>query len=336
MKKELYQSLRSKLDFGFKPWHLLSQLCIDAVLIGVIIALFQSEGFLAYAAALPIAALMIRNVSLMHEAVHGLAHPNSKINYLLGLISGSLCLLPFHLWKKIHLEHHFWAGNFNRDPALEIMKRYPHISALQKAVLSFSWKTRLPLTAFFQYVVFWGHSAVGLMKNSKDGLLWLNMIFPVGIWAVLMTLMQVHQLAVLAAGTAVYLMLFEYINLPHHVGLYLEDSQSARVPVWQQYEVTRSERYFGALEKLLVLNFNYHAEHHVFPDLPWHELPKAHLLIQSSEAAAQTTVVRGDWLRQKRKEPFIAFLRPDVHAQQAGLPRVKPAAASDKIDKKAA
>lgn len=314
MNKDLYQTLRSQLDFSFCRLALLKHLLTEVAILFCAIYLFNLSGPLAFAAAIPIAVLMLRNVSFMHEAVHGLAHPHPSVNYFIGVVAGSFCLLPFHLWKKIHLEHHFWAGNFNKDPSLEIMKRYPQIPPVQKFLFNFSWKTRIPLTAFFQYVVFWAHSAVGLTKNYREGLLWLNMITPLVIWTTVLWTLQGQQFAIFAAGIFLYLILFEVINFPHHVGLYLEDSHTARLPVWEQYAVTRTSRYLPLIEKILVLNFNYHAEHHVFPNLPWHQLPQAHHLIQKSPIQAATTVVHGNWLAQKRKSPFVAFLRPDVYA----------------------
>lgn len=316
MTKEQYKIFRSKLNFSYSYKALIQELCIDIFLLAGIFYLITLPSAFAYLAALPIALIMIRNVSVMHEAVHGLSHPHSGINYALGLISGTICLLPFHLWKKIHLEHHFWAGNFNKDPSLEIMKRYPTSSPFLKAFLSFSWKTRLPLTALGQYIVFWAHSVVGVIKNHKQGLLWLNMIIPVAIWGVVMANLNTQQLGVLALGIFLYLMIFEAVNFPHHVGLYLEDSETARRPVWQQYEITRTSRYTPWIERLSILNFNYHAEHHIFPDLPWHQLPQAHKLIQESEVKASTIVIEAGWLTEKRKDSFVSYLRPDVYEKE--------------------
>jgi fatty acid desaturase len=299
---------------------------VDLALLAGAWSLLQKTGSEIYWASLPIAVLMLRNVSLMHEAVHGLAHPQPRLNYVFGLIAGSLCLLPFHLWKKIHMEHHFWAGNYNRDPSLEIIKRYPQISNSQKRLLDLTWKTRVPLMAFAQYMVFWSHSLVNLLKSPKEWLLWVNMFIPFAIWSGALSQLQGRQIGVVGVAIFAYLVVFEVINFPHHVGLYLEDSETAKLPLWKQYEVTRTSRYPKFLEKFLVLNFNYHAEHHMFPDLPWHQLPKAHALIQGSEIQPNTHVVHAPWLEAKRNAPFSGFLRPDL----------KPEPETNKANKKAA
>lgn len=315
MNKDVYLKIRSELSFEPVRGSLWSHFAIDGLLLAGIYGLFQLSSYWSLLAAIPFAILMTRNVSFMHEAVHGTAHPHSKLNYFAGLLAGSICFLPFFLWKQIHLEHHFWAGNFNKDPALEIIKRYPRFSKAQKAFLEIIWKTRIPVTSFGQYIVFWAHSAVKLKKSAKDPMIWLNLLMPIVFWGVIALNMNGIQFLSLAAGIVMHLMIFEFLNFPHHVGLYLEDSPTAKLPVWQQYLVTRTSLYQGWFERFLVLNFNYHAEHHVFPDLPWQQLPKAHALMQASTARTETTVVHHEWLTEKRQKGFGEFLRPDLDAE---------------------
>lgn len=322
MDKRLYHSLRMQLDFRFKGSFLLQTLALDFFLCATIFALFQLPQYLSLLAAPFLSVLMIRNVSLMHEAVHGTAHPRSSLNDLLGIWAGTLCLLPFYNWKMIHMEHHFWTGNFHRDPSMDLIRRYPSLPKAQRKLFEFLWKTRIPLMACFQYAVFWIRSARDLLKNYRQRRLWLNMIFPVLLWSAIILSLNSYQLLSLALAAFLYLGLFEVINFPHHVGSYLEDSPTAKLPVWQQHEITRSTRYPTLIEKYLVLNFNYHGEHHVFPDLPWHQLPQAHQLIQESAAGHQTIVVSGSWLPKQRRLTFAAFVRPDLP------PRIKEQKAS--------
>ena len=49
-------------------------------------------------------------------------------------------------------------------------------------------------------------------------------------------------------------------------------SPKQRLNLWEQQATTRSCRYPGILSELLVLNFNLHTEHHLFPALPWFRL----------------------------------------------------------------
>src|SRR5690606_2055308 len=133
---------------------------------------------ISWLGAIPFALLMFRNFTFMHEAAHGLAHSNKKLNYLFGMVAGTICFLPYQPWKAIHLDHHVWTGNFEKDPVLEVVKKYPASSRIMKGVFTAMWRTRFPLMAFFQYIVLWGHSAARLLKNTKDIHFWLSFLMP--------------------------------------------------------------------------------------------------------------------------------------------------------------
>ena len=74
-----------------------------------------------------------------------------------------------------------------------------------------------------------------------------------------------------------YLMAEELVNIPHHVDMSVFDG---KLPVWEQYRATRSCYYPRGVSELLVLNFNFHAEHHLFPNLPWYRLRDARALLK--------------------------------------------------------
>ena len=65
----------------------------------------------------------------------------------------------------------------------------------------------------------------------------------------------------------IYLVGVELVIFPHHLDMPTVDPQSdkQRLYVWEQQATTRSCRYPGILSELLVLNFNLHTEHHLFP-----------------------------------------------------------------------
>src|SRR5882672_1934296 len=58
--------------------------------------------------------LIFRCFALMHDAVHSSVFRSEFLNNMIGVIAGAFCFLPFYAWKKIHLEHHRWAGNFEK------------------------------------------------------------------------------------------------------------------------------------------------------------------------------------------------------------------------------
>ena len=139
----------------------------------------------------------------------------------------------------------------------------------------------------------------------------MSFFFPVGFWVGVVWVLHGFQLAGLALGVLLYMCLVEAINLPHHAGIYIEEiTPEAHLPIWDQYKVSRSCQYHPLIQKFVVLHFNYHAEHHLFPDLPWHQLDKAHKLLGDSEIKHELKVIGNSWMSQKRKESFGEFIRP--------------------------
>lgn len=313
MNKESYKNIRSQLHFKHQWPQFFLYVFEDVVLWSGVIYFLQQPLSLSWIAALPFALLMFRNFAFMHEAVHESAAPNRRLNYGLGLFAGAVCFLPFSLWKAIHIEHHYWTGNFHKDPALEVVKKYPDSSRFMKAVFTVMWRTRFPLMAFFQYIVFWAHSGIKLYKDPRNLVLWVSLVSPLVLWGSCVYALSFSQLAVVGLGIFLYSLLFDFINLPHHVGVYSYDPQE-RKGVWDQHSVVRSCRYPFLVEHL-VLNFNFHTEHHMMPDLAWHELPKAHEVIKALKSDNdEFHFIKAGWLAQQRPKTFAQFLRPDLYS----------------------
>ncbi len=323
MRKELYAGFRKQLNFSFQKKKLAQHVLIDGLFLAAIWGLLVQSAPWNFIAILPMSMLIFRNFGLMHEAVHNQAHPHSFLNSAMGVISGCLCLLPYYLWKKIHLEHHYWAGNVDKDPTLEIVKRYPASSARMQTWMSFCWRMRLPFPAFVQHVVFWAHATRLWLKNIKEPMYWIYLFVPVAFWTGVVVMLNTTQLGILMGSIGLYLYLVEAINFPHHAGAYIEDAAAVankdHLPVWEQHHVARSCVYPKWFQSLVLLHFNYHIEHHTFPDLPWHQLDKAHrLLTQSPEVHSNMIIIGNSWLEGKRRGTFGEFVRP------SNAPAAKP------------
>jgi fatty acid desaturase len=85
--------------------------------------------------------------------------------------------------------------------------------------------------------------------------------------------------------------------------------------------VTRSSVYPRWLARHLVLNFNLHIEHHLFPSLPWHQLDAARALVKPTLGAKYNESVGNAWIRRNRKLDLERFL-PVQPLEEGGLRRV--------------
>lgn len=273
MDKVAYQKIRKDVSFEFSAKHFASQVLMDIALVGCISYLFFKGGGLAFLNAPLLAVLYFRSFSQMHEAVHNCLIPNRRVNNLLGILYGGFCGLPFEQWRESHVKHHFWAGNIEQDPVMAFVKHHRVLPPKLHNALKTTWFLWVPFPAFVQNALFW---KLALSQPAKSTPEKLSLLAPLAIFTLAAT-------AAFASGTAtilflsvyLYLIAIEIVNFPHHLQLpYLKDQE--RLPLWEQYQIARSCLYPKWFAQWIVLNFNYHSEHHMYPDAPWHSLPHIH------------------------------------------------------------
>jgi omega-6 fatty acid desaturase (delta-12 desaturase) len=80
------------------------------------------------------------------------------------------------------------------------------------------------------------------------------------------------------------------------------------LPVWQQHMPTRTCDYPRGLSELLVLNFNFHVEHHVFPTLPWYRLRSARTLLKPALGTDYREAHGLRWHIQQRKRSLTKVM----------------------------
>jgi len=302
MTKLTYRNLRQILNFEFQPKHFASQITIDLTLLSTIVILFQTPLAALNSFIMPL--FMFRQFSILHEAVHGLTHSSALINDFIGVIAGAFCFTPYTVWRTAHLKHHYWTGNIAQDPTFSILKNFSQSSTLQRKLLTVTWNLGFPWLGILQHAGFW---TFGLKKlNSIEAK--LSLLVPIAIYAALFQLSS-FNLAICFLGFLIYFRIWEEMVMPQHVGLYSDDKPDHHPPAWDQIAVTRTWYLNSFLEKHVVLNMNYHTEHHMFPDLPWHQLAHAHKLLQS-ESRQLNMISMYDWMKTQRQRLFGDFITP--------------------------
>jgi fatty acid desaturase len=103
-----------------------------------------------------------------------------------------------------------------------------------------------------------------------------------------------------------FLITEEVVNLPHHFDVSTFDG---KLPIWEQYRATRSCYYPPVISELLVLNFNFHTEHHLFPSLPWYRLRGARSLLKQALGSRYQEAVGVEWNVQQRKRDLRAVVQ---------------------------
>lgn len=309
MTNQRYRELRLKLDFARRPLRLVIHLVLDALLLAGVLALMIQDTQMGYwLGQIGLAVFFFRSFCIMHEAVHGNITKSKLSNDLLGILYGSFCFLPFFNWRTIHLEHHRWAGNIDKDPSMKLILGYHQLSSGWKASLKGTWKTWIPLLGFMQNIVFW-KASFNFVLDSEQTLRsrarYLASLLPPA--AALATLVGAGMLIAFPLGLfpsiLLYLAMVEAVNLPHHLETNFLRGES-KLFYKDQYRVARSCEYTNWVSGFVFLNFNLHSEHHMYPDLPWHQLPKAHQLLTQEQ------------LEDYRMDKGFAWI---VRARQSGI-----------------
>lgn len=287
MDKSEYIKLRMTLDFKPRGKFLAIHIAGDFVLAGLACALVWRplhfdilSALRALTASLSLAVLYFRAFSMMHEGVHGAILANRRGNDWAGLFYGALCFLPFTQWREIHLLHHQWSGNVEKDPVRKITVLFRGKPTFLTGMMSFFWPTWIPAAAAMQNYVFWSES-LKRFRNGKGALAKISLALPVLLWASAFYLVGwTIVAAVLAPSILFYLALVEMVNFPHHTDLPQHEGD-IKAPLWEQHKTARSCFYPRMFEHFVLLNFNYHIEHHLYPTLPWHQLKGLNPVLRS-------------------------------------------------------
>lgn len=318
MDKKEYLKIRTSLGPKDHRFRMLQHLLVDALLVGVLIAGWQlgKDSWWLFAGSALVCILMFRSFALMHEAVHGCA-ADSKLNDYIGVFYGGICFLAYEPWKQAHIEHHYWSGNADKDPVMAMLIIFPKLPSKIQNFLTHCWRIWFPILGILQHLVFWTISIKkGFTRNIslKSA---LSLTWPLAFWStVFLTLPTSMLMMFVVPGVFLYLVLTEFVNLPHHLRLPQRTGED-RLQIWNQHESARSCVYPAWMEKYITLNFNYHTEHHMFPDLSWYQLKEVHSILKEKLGAEMNLDAQFDWTRKHRTEVLSYVLAKDILTERA-------------------
>lgn len=264
--------------------------------------IFISDHFVRFSFAFAVlagalwAVVTFRAFGVMHDCVHGAGHQNSKVNRWAGEFFGVLSFLPYTSWRKLHLDHHHWTGNVDKDPSMKILTRFRDAGGTLPKWVAVSWRWWLPALSSIQHLVFWKATV-----SSREYYFIAGLIFYIGFLAVVLSPWT------LLCGVIIYLVMVEIINFPHHLAVRQYDGET-KFPVYEQEPFVRSCIYPKWFANLALLNFNLHVAHHAFPAYPWYQLDDLHLALEKTGATFNTER-SNSWIVRNRKVPLEQVFR---------------------------
>jgi fatty acid desaturase len=236
----------------------------------------------------------------MHECVHYTAFKSRRLNDIFGWIAGTLCFYNSTYFRRYHTWHHRYTQDHERDPELatpkprSLFNYVVHISGLP----FWMWKPR-ELTGIAA-----GHLArypyippQARRETTLSGA--AQMAVYVGAFAYSVAFGSTFFLYYWLLPAILGQPLLRAILIVEHTGC-SEDSNGLTN--------TRTTLTMWPV-RLLMWNMPFHAEHHLYPSIPFHQLPHAHQQLANnlthlapSYVAANQSVIRSLRMDPQRGE----------------------------------
>jgi fatty acid desaturase len=258
----------------------LTQLAIHAALLlgaGILVAL--ASGWWLAPAVLLLGVAQVALFAPLHETVHHTAFANRRLNAMVGWLAGAPSLFNWHFYQQFHLAHH----RHTQDPAKDPELAPPPPTRLPGYVVKM-----LALT-------YWRGRARNLWDGLRGDLSAYPFIHPavtprviLSMRAMVAALLGVSLASALLFGWQVPLLFWV---LPQLVGqpllrLYLFTEHTGCSMDRNGLTNTRTVLTTRPL-CLLMWNMPFHAEHHLYPFIPFHRLGEAHALLHDKLAHVQ-------------------------------------------------
>ncbi len=200
---------------------------------------------------------------MIHECTHALVFKSQTLNRLFAIFCDFALVLPSAMgFRKFHLHHHRYLGQYDMDPDIISHREAQLIgnSAWRKA----AWVALLPVSQALRPMKLKALRGVALWDGWVIG----NLIVVLIVDALIYAFIGPAALGYLALSTLFALGLHplggRWIQ-EHHVTAEGQDTYS----------------YYGPLNKLC-FNMGYHNEHHDFPAVPWNKLPQLRAIAPES------------------------------------------------------
>ncbi len=231
----------------------------------------------------------------MHEAAHKTVFRTRFLNVALGHLSAFIIGYPYEYYTLFHWDHHRFTQDPKRDPELlngiiptsdtRLAIAYTGIQQLTKRVM-----------LMFRHAIT-GEVAVPWIPENKRGLVAREARAYALVYLLMLIASVAWSTAMLLWLWLVPLVLGQMILRPY---LYAEHTGCERTR--SAFENTRTT-YTGALTKWFAWNMPFHAEHHAYPSVPFHALPKLNAMV------ADRIVYRGPGYRKVTRQTWAWFRR---------------------------
>ncbi|MBA2602500.1 MAG: fatty acid desaturase [Acidobacteria bacterium] len=251
-------------------------LALGGTAVGV--ALSLTDGWTLWLAGQALLALvLVQWFVILHECGHDTLFRTRRYHPLAGRLAAFFSLIPYHAWIRVHGRHHKWTGWQDLDPTTESLVPRP-LGRAERTLVNTCWRLWIPLFSVLYRVNNYWHlpRLRRLFPRPQDrrAITWdLAVLLAIygGILAIAgpAVVLRVTGVALLVSlGIEDLLLLSQHTHIPQHVS----GGEAVRpFPALEQESFTRSLR-LPPLLSALVLHFDAHELHHMYPFVPGYHL----------------------------------------------------------------
>jgi Na+-transporting NADH:ubiquinone oxidoreductase subunit F len=258
--------------------------------------------------------------SRWHESGHGTAFKTDGLNNVLYEIASFMVMRESTVWRWSHTRHHSDTLVVGRDPEIAV-RRPPNFLRL-----FFSFFGLPVLPRYFHHLVLHGFGRI----TSEEKTFIPESEYPKVVFRARLCLLIYAGVAGLALWQRSCLPLL-LIGLPTLYGSWLTPiygytQHAALAEDVLDHRLNCRTVYMNFIHRYLYWNMNYHVEHHMFPLVPYHQLPKLHEAVKPD----MPTAYPGLWtawreiipalLRQRQDPTYFVERKLPTPTLEAGAP----------------
>lgn len=208
--------------------------------------------------------LLVSLFAPLHESIHRTAFRSRGFNDAIGFVVGLILMLPREYFRAFHFAHHRFTQDPAKDPELAVPK--------PKNIASWLWiVSGMPywigqVATLFRHAAGQAHEHF-LAHESMRRRIVREARMVLSIYAVLLGLSFVFQ----SSALIWYWLLPVFLGQPF-LRLYLL-AEHTGCPLVEDMLVNSRTTHTNGLVRFLAWNMPYHAEHHLYPSVPFHALP---------------------------------------------------------------
>jgi fatty acid desaturase len=224
-----------------------------------------------------LAATLVQWFIVLHECGHHTLFRASVLNEAAGHLAGFFAVIPYDTWKRVHNRHHKWTGWQDVDPTTARLSVAP-AGRMARGLVNVCWKYWIPLfSLLYRLNNFWNiPRLLGLFRsNAVRRRLTVNTAAMAIGYVLVGTIVGPSVLArVLGFATLLAFIAEDLLLISQHTHVPMGLSNGKDViphPAIDQEQFTRSLRLPAWLSPLL-LHFDAHELHHMYPFVPGYRL----------------------------------------------------------------